>query len=185
MKKSKLLIILFAIFLVFTFPRAIYHFKTYALLSHVSYPKLELRKIVELQKKYFTLHGKYSYDLKSLGYPDVNQTIVGFSKICVQKKDPTAQVIRSYQISNQPQRWSLNEECNKQMVIKDNAETELFLDDLFEEKIVCSDIEKGFEATAVINVCGRYGVYRISETGEIETIKPIVEPFSYSSFFTP
>ena len=183
MKISKVIVVVVAIIVTFAFPFAVYQFNNYSLNSRVSTPKIELRKMVDLQKKYFAIHGKYSYDLKALGYPETKEAIVGFSKICVQKMDPRAQVIRSYQISNAPQRWSLNRECNIEQVIQDNLETELFLDDLFEIQVVCLAIDKGFEATAIINSCGKYGVYRISETGEFKTIKPIADPFSYAKFF--
>ncbi len=179
----KIILVILVVSFVIALPEFIYDFKKYGLKGREFAPKLALGSIKELQEKYHASHGKYSYDLKILNYNLHNDVIVGFSKKCSLKMDPQAQIIRSYQLSKKPQSWlSESNECNNRVIIQEDKRVEKFIDEIFEQNIKCTEIQKGYEATAIIASCGYYGVYRISEEGKIETIKPIVPPFSYADF---
>jgi Tfp pilus assembly protein PilE len=180
---KNIIVIIFVVSFVIALPNLIYNFKKYGLKARESNPKLALGSIKELQKKFHAIHGKYSYDLKILNYNQINEVIVGFSKKCSLKMDPDAQIIRSYQLSKEPQSWlSESNECNNRVIVQEDKRVEKFIDEIFEQNIKCTEIQKGYEATAIIASCGYYGVYRISEEGKIETIKPIVPPFSYTDY---
>jgi hypothetical protein len=168
---------------VIALPELIYRFKKHGLKGREFAPKLALGSIKELQNKFHAIHGKYSYDLKILNYNQNNEVILGFSKKCSLKMDPEAQIIHSYQLSKEPQSWlSESNECNNRVIVQEDKKVEKFIDEISEKNIKCAEIQKGYEATAIIASCGDYGVYRISEEGKIETIKPIVPPFSYADY---
>jgi Tfp pilus assembly protein PilE len=179
---KKILVILVVSFVI-ALPNLFYNFRNYGLKSREADSKLALESIKELQKKFHSIHGKYSYDLKILNYNQNNEVILGFSKKCSFKMDPEAQIIRSYQLSKEPQRWlSESNECNNRVIVQENKKVEKFIDEIFEQNIQCAEIQKGYEVTAIITSCGKYGVYRISEEGKIKTMKPIVQPFSYADY---
>ena len=183
MKIIKKILVILVVSFVIALPELIYSFKKYGLRGREFAPQVALKSINELQKKFHASHGKYSYDLKILNYNQNNEVIVGFSKKCSLKMDPEAQIIRSYQLSKEPQSWlSESNECNNRVIVQEDKRVEKFIDELFEKNIKCAEIQKGYEATAIIASCGYYGVYRISEEGKIETIKPIVPPFSYADY---
>ncbi|NBT76501.1 MAG: hypothetical protein EBT15_11165 [Betaproteobacteria bacterium] len=178
---KKILVILVVSFVI-ALPKLFYDFRNLGLKSREAHSKLALESIKELQKKFHSIHGRYSYDLKILNYHQNNEVILGFSKKCAFKMDPEAQIIRSYQLSKEPQRWlSESNDCNS-VIVQEDEKAERLIDEIFEQNIQCNEIQKGYEVTAIITSCDKYGVYRISEEGKVKTVKPIVQTFSYADY---
>ena len=66
-----------------------------------------------------------------LNYNQNNEVIVGFSKKCGLKMDPEAQIIRSYQLSKEPQSWlSESNECNNRVIVQEDKRVEKFIESI-------------------------------------------------------
>ena len=189
--KKKLLLAMVVVLGVLTVPRLIYNFQKYSLKARESAPKVQLKKLLELEQNYHKIHGIYSYDLEQLGYLGTPETqpsssrevIIGFSRPCATKVAPATKLLRSYDSTPLEQRWTRQESCGDRILIKDDLKLQSVLDAFFESEITCKDPRSGFEVTALISSCGSYGIYRMAEDGVFRVIKPIVDPFSYSKFF--